>query len=404
MSGTASALTLGLPQPGGTLAPYTLGGPHGYPLPPHPPGARRAFAAAHVVADPLADNTPGAPAALDWDATLAFRRHLWQHGLGVAEAMDTAQRGMGLGWPAARELIARTAAEAAAGGHLLAAGAGTDQLGEPAPSGAELGGNGRRAALDAVTAAYEEQVSWVEEQGAQVVLMASRRLADVARCADDYANVYGRILGQVSRPVILHWLGPMFDPSLAGYWGSHDPDEATRCVLALIRDHAPRIDGIKISLLDAGREIALRRALPAGVRLYTGDDFNYPELIRGDEHGHSDALLGVFDPIAPAAAAALSALDDGDTDRYGTVLAPTLPLARHLFAAPTCHYKTGVVFLAWLAGHQAHFAMVGGVQSARSLPHLARLLMLADGAGLLPDPELAAHRMRTLLAVAGIIA
>jgi Protein of unknown function (DUF993) len=404
MNGTASSLTLGLPRPGGAFAPYTLGTPHGHPLPPHPPGARRAFAAAHVVADPLADNTPGAPAVLDWDATLAFRRHLWRHGLGVAEAMDTAQRGMGLGWPVARELVARAAAEAAAGGHPMAAGAGTDQLSEPAPSGAELDGDGRRAALDAVTAAYEEQVSWVEEQGAQVVLMASRRLAAVARCADDYADVYGRILGQVSRPVILHWLGPMFDPALAGYWGSRDLDEATGHVLALIRDHAPRVDGIKISLLDAGREIALRRALPAGVRLYTGDDFNYPELIRGDEHGHSDALLGVFDPIAPAAAAALSALDDGDTDRYDAVLAPTLPLARHLFAAPTYHYKTGVVFLAWLAGHQDHFAMVGGAQSARSLPHLARLLILADSAGLLPDPGLAAHRMRTLLAVAGMTA
>ncbi|MFE6745080.1 dihydrodipicolinate synthase family protein [Kitasatospora purpeofusca] len=359
-------------------------------LPPatEPPTGRVVYAAAHVVADPLGDNAPGAPAAVDWDTTLAFRRHLWSLGLGVADAMDTAQRGMGLDWPATRELITRSGAEARAAGGLLACGAGTDQL---APG---------THTLDAVTAAYEEQLDVVEAAGARPILMASRALAAAARGPEDYLGVYGGIIGRAEQPVILHWLGEMFDPALAGYWGSTDLDAATATVLELVREHADRIDGIKVSLLDAGREVALRRALPAGVRLYTGDDFHYPELIRGDEHGHSDALLGVFDPIAPVAAAALHALDAGDLDRYDALFAPTLPLARHLFAAPTYHYKTGIVLLAWLAGHQDHFTMVGGAQSGRSVPHLVELFRLADAAGILPDPELAADRMRRYLAVA----
>ncbi|MFD7416719.1 dihydrodipicolinate synthase family protein [Kitasatospora purpeofusca] len=352
------------------------------------PTGRVVYAAAHVVADPLGDNAPGAPAAVDWDTTLAFRRHLWSLGLGVADAMDTAQRGMGLDWPATRELITRSGAEARATGGLLACGAGTDQL---APG---------THTLDTVTAAYEEQLDVVESAGARPILMASRALAAAARGPEDYLRVYGRIIGQAERPVILHWLGEMFDPALSGYWGSTDLDAATATVLELIGEHADRVDGIKVSLLDADREVALRRALPAGVRLYTGDDFHYPELIRGDEHGHSDALLGVFDPIAPVAAAALHALDAGDLDRYDALFAPTLPLARHLFAAPTYHYKTGIVLLAWLAGHQDHFTMVGGAQSGRSVPHLVELFRLADAAGVLPDPELAADRMRRFLAVA----
>ncbi|WP_030396525.1 dihydrodipicolinate synthase family protein [Kitasatospora purpeofusca] len=353
-----------------------------------PPTGRVVYAAAHVVADPLGDNAPGAPAAVDWDTTLAFRRHLWSLGLGVADAMDTAQRGMGLDWPATRELITRSGAEARAAGGLLACGAGTDQL---APG---------THTLPTVTAAYEEQLDVVEAAGARPILMASRALAAAARGPEDYLSVYGRIIGRAEQPVILHWLGEMFDPALAGYWGSTDLDAATATVLELIEEHADRIDGIKVSLLDADREVALRRALPAGVRLYTGDDFHYPELIRGDEHGHSDALLGVFDPIAPVAAAALHALDAGDLDRYEALFAPTLPLARHLFAAPTFHYKTGIVLLAWLAGHQDHFTMVGGAQSGRSVPHLVELFRLADAAGILPDPELAADRMRRYLAVA----
>ncbi|RJL31769.1 dihydrodipicolinate synthase family protein [Bailinhaonella thermotolerans] len=384
--------TLRLPYGDGGLRPYTTGEPREFARPSGEPRSRVVYAAAHVVADPLADNTPGAPAVLDWDATLAFRRHLWSYGLRVAEAMDTAQRGMGLDWAATRELIERGAAEAAACGGGIACGVGTDQL---AP------GTGT---LDDVIAAYEEQLAVVEAAGADVILMASRRLAAVARGPEDYAEVYGRLLGQVSRPVILHWLGPMFDPALDGYWGSGDLDEATGHVVALIGEHAGKIAGIKVSLLDAGREIALRRRLPAGVKLFTGDDFNYPELIRGDERGHSDALLGVFDPIAPAAAAALAALDAGDISAYDAIFEPTLPLARKVFEAPTFNYKTGVVFLAWLAGHQDHFRMVSGLESARSLPHLAELFRLADAAGLLPDPDLAAARMRALLAVAGVSA
>ncbi|GAA0805259.1 DUF993 family protein [Spirilliplanes yamanashiensis] len=358
------------------------------------PGAaftgRVAYAAAHVVADPAAENVPGAPAALDWDATLAFRRHLWSHGFGVAEAMDTAQRGMGLDWPAARELIRRSAREAAAAGGTVVAGVATDQL----PAGP--------ATLDEIRKAYHEQLADVQEAGAGPVLMCSRHLAAAARSAGDYLDVYGRLLDEADAPVVLHWLGPAFDPLLAGYWGADDPARAADTVLELIAAHPGRVDGVKLSLLDEGFEVALRRRLPAGVRMYTGDDFNYPALIRGDDHGHSEALLGVFAAIAPPAAAALRALDAGDTAAYDRILAPTLPLARHLFGTPTFYYKTGVVFLAWLAGHQEHFTMVGGLQSGRSPAHLGRLLRLADAAGLLPDAGLAAHRARAFFTTAGV--
>ncbi|MEU8686168.1 dihydrodipicolinate synthase family protein [Streptomyces sp. NPDC048611] len=360
-----------------------------HPAPPPSLRSRTVLVAAHVVADPRADTGADGPAAVDWDATLAFRRHLWSHGLGVAEAMDTAQRGAGLDWGAAAELIRRSATEARAAGGLLVCGTGTDQL--PAHG----------ASLADVRGAYEEQLAAVEATGARAVLMASRQLAAAATGPEDYRNVYGHLLRQTTRPVILHWLGPVFDPALAGYWGSHDPDAATETLLALIADHPGAVDGVKVSLLDAGREVALRRRLPPAVRCYTGDDFHYPELIAGDGHGFSHALLGVFGPLAPLAAAAVRRLDAGDTAGFRAVLDPTVPLARHLFAAPTRHYKTGVVLLAWLAGHQPHFTMVGGLQSARSLPHLRRAHELADALGLFPDPELAAHRMRTLLAVYG---
>ncbi|MEC4021018.1 dihydrodipicolinate synthase family protein [Streptomyces sp. H27-D2] len=352
--------------------------------------SRTVFAAAHVVADPLADTTPDGPAAIDWDATLAFRRHLWSHGLGVAEAMDTAQRGMGLDWPGAAELIRRSAAEAKAVGGRIACGVGTDQLTAPA------------ATLAEVTAAYEEQLALVEATGAQAVLMASRALAALAKGPDDYLEVYGRLLRQAGRPVVLHWLGPMFDPALAGYWGSDDLDTATGAFLDVVAAHPDKVGGVKVSLLDAGREIALRRRLPDGVRCYTGDDFNYPELIAGDEHGYSHALLGVFDPLGPLAAEAVRVLDTGDTAGFRAVLDPTVELSRHLFAAPTRFYKTGVVLLAWLAGHQRHFTMLGGLQSARSLPHLARAYELADGLGLFPDPGRAEARMKGLLGVYGV--
>lgn len=360
-----------------------------YP-PSSPPTTRVAYAAAHVVADPFADNAPSAPAAIDWDTTLAFRRHLWSYGFGVADAMDTAQRGMGLGWAATQELIRRSAAEARACGGAIAVGAGTDHLG---PEGATLAG---------VIAGYEQQVAVAEDAGARVILMASRLLAGVARGPDDYEEVYGRVLDQVTAPVILHWLGPMFDPALVGYWGNADVGEATETFLAVIKQNADHIDGVKVSLLDAGHEVQLRRALPAGVRMYTGDDFNYPELIRGDEHGHSDALLGILAAIAPVAAQALQALDRADLAAYDRTLAPTLALARHVFGAPTFYYKTGIAFLAWLAGLQPGFVMVGGLQSGRSVLHLSQTFRLADAAGLLPDPELAVARMRALLAVAGV--
>jgi hypothetical protein len=353
-----------------------------------PARTRLAFAAAHVVADPLGDNSPGAPAVIDWEHTLEFRRHLWSLGLSVAEAMDTAQRGMGLDWAATQELIRRSAAEAPDG--RIAVGAGTDQL---------AAGN---HSLEAVTAAYEEQLAVAEDAGAQPILMASRALCAAASGPDDYRKVYDHLLGQSRRPVILHWLGSMFDPALDGYWGSDSLDTAADVVIELINDNANKVDGIKVSVLDASREVALRNRLPEGVRLYTGDDFNYPELIRGDDNRYSDALLGIFAAIAPAAAAALKALDDGDLDTYERVFAPTVPLARQIFSAPTYYYKTGIAFLAWLNGYQPGFTMVGGLQTGRSLPHLAETFRLADQAGVLTNPELAVDRFRQMLRVSGI--
>jgi hypothetical protein len=388
---------LDLPGPDGALHRHRLTGRAPVVPPPGAPRGRVALAAAHVVPDALADVEPGDPACLDWEATLALRRRLWGLGLGVAEAMDTAQRGMGLDWAAARELIARSAAEAAACGGRIAAGAGTDHLPFPPGTAPEP-----RAALEAVRAAYAEQCAFVEGRGAQVVLMASRALCAVARGPEDYAAVYGEVLAGLRRPAILHWLGEAFDPALAGYWGAADPEAAAESCLAIVRAHAARIDGIKISLLDARREEGFRARLPAGVRLYTGDDFHYPQLIAGDGRRHSDALLGIFDAIAPVASAALHALDRGDRAAYDALLAPTVPLSRHIFRAPTHRYKTGLAFLAYVCGLQPHFRMVGGQESARSLPHLAQCLRLADAAGLLPDPEVACARMRRLLALAGV--
>ncbi len=380
-----------LPRADGACVPYVPGQPGPFPESAAPPRSRVAYAAAHVVCDPLIASA-ASPAHLDWEATLAYRRHLWKLGLAVAEAMDTAQRGMGLDWTVSRELIRRSVAEARACGGSIACGAGTDQL-VPTP----------HLTLADVQAAYEEQCEFIEGQGGRIILMASRALAACAQSPDDYLRVYERILSQVAQPVILHWLGDMFDPALAGYWGERDLDAAMEVCLDLIRRNAAKIDGIKLSLLDARREVALRRRLPEGVRLYSGDDFNYPELIRGDEQGYSHALLGIFDAIAPAAAAALQALDAGDMGRYEALLAPTVTLSRHIFQAPTYYYKTGVVFLTYLNGHQSHFRMVAGMESARSIVHLAELFVLADKAGLLRDPELAIERMRRVLAVAGII-
>jgi hypothetical protein len=384
--------TLTLPRADGTLASYTLSGRAPIEAPDGPITSRIGMAAVHVVADPRAPINPTLEVALDWDATLAFRRHVWSLGLAVAEAMDTAQRGMGFEWATARDLIKRTMAESrTVPGAVVASGAGTDHL-EAGP----------RVTIADVEAAYEEQCAWIEGCGGRIILMASRALAACAKSPDDYVKVYGRILGQAREPVIVHWLGEMFDPALAGYWGSHDRDRQVETLLAIVNEYAPKIDGVKISLLDQQREIAMRRRFPTGVRMYTGDDFDYPTTIAGDAHGHSDALLGIFDVIAPAASAALHALDRGDRGEFERILAPTLTLSRHVFGAPTRFYKTGVVFAAYLNGHQAHFRMVGGLESARSIAHLGEQFRLMDAAGLLRDPELAAARMRRVLAVAGI--
>jgi hypothetical protein len=369
---------------------HTLGEPGNYDRPSKPLSSRRAFAAAHVVADPLAENTPASGAHIDWDATMAFRRHLWSWGLPVAEAMDTAQRGMGLDWAATKELITRSLAEANAEGGEIACGANTDQL----PDGA--------VPTARIIEAYQEQTELIEGLGGQAVVMASRHLASAATGPDDYRQTYAEVLGNISRTAIVHWLGDMFDPALAGYWGSADMDQACDYFIDIITDNAAKVDGVKISLLDKEREIELRRRLPQGVRMYTGDDFDYPTTIMGDGERHSDAFLGAFDLIAPAASSAIQALDEDEIEQFVKILAPTLPLSRHVFSTPTYYYKTGVVFMAYLGGHQDHFRMINGLESARSIVHLSRQLVLADQAGLLPDPDLAAHRMGLVLELAGI--
>lgn len=383
--------TITLPNGDGALEAYTLGAPRDFPKA-TPPFPRVALAAAHVVADARAEQDPWLDAKVDWDRTIAFRKYLWSLGLGVAEAMDTAQRGMGLDWVAAQELIRRSLdAMKDVPGAVMASGAGTDHL-APGPD----------VTVDDVIRAYEEQCEAVEKMGGRIILMASRALAKAAKSPADYERVYNRILGQVAQPVIIHWLGEMFDPALEGYWGNHDHMAAMETALAVIHANAAKVDGVKISLLDDKKEILMRRRLPKGVRMYTGDDFNYAELIAGDEHGYSDALLGIFDPIAPAVGGALASLQRNDLTTFHDILAPTVPLSRHIFKAPTRFYKTGVVFMAWLNGHQDHFVMVGGQQSARSIRHFSELFRLADKAGLLRDPEMAAGRMRQLLAVHGI--
>lgn len=379
-----------IPLEDGSLIVHSLGEPAHFERPTGPLQSRRAFAAVHVVADPRAENTPASGANIDWDATMAFRRHLWSWGLAVADAMDTAQRGMGLDWPNTSELIVRSLQEAKAEGGDIACGANTDQL----PEGP--------ASRERIVDAYHEQVDLIESNGGQPVVMASRHLAAAASGPDDYRQVYSEVLGHVSRKAIVHWLGDMFDPALAGYWGSRDLDEASDCFISVLEENAARIDGVKLSLLDRDREIDLRRRLPEGLRMYTGDDFDYPTTIRGDGDRHSDAFLGAFDLIAPAASSAIQALDDGEMEQFDKILAPTLPLSRHVFSHPTYYYKTGVVFMAYLSGHQDHFRMVNGLESARSIVHLSRQLTLADQAGLLPDPDLAAHRMRSVLELAGI--
>ena len=383
---------LSLPTEDGGTEAYRLAGA---PVPPPPPGLvfpRIAYAAAHVVADPRRMGDPWRTPAIDWDATIGFRRHLWSLGFRNAEAMDTSQRGMGLNWPAAAELIDRSLAAArATPGADLACGAGTDQL-DPAEA----------RSLDDVIRAYETQMEHVERHGGRIVLMASRALVRVARGPEDYLAVYDRLLRAARQPIILHWLGEMFDAALTGYWGSRSVPAAMDTCLGLIERNRTKVDGIKISLLERSYEEDMRARLPGGVKMYTGDDFNYPALIAGDGARHSHALLGIFDPIAPVAAAALARLGAGDRAGYDALMAPTVPLSRKIFEAPTQYYKAGVVFLAWLNGFQDHFVMVGGMQSARGILHYAEVFRLADRAGLLRDPALAAARMRALCAQHGI--
>ncbi len=398
-----SSRTLTLPDQHGHLISYTLGVPSTFPSKAPPPHSRVVYTAAHIVANPLAADDAAPLDRIDWEATLAHRDRLWDLGFGVAEAMDTAQRGMGLDWEMARELIRLSAARARERGALIASGAGTDHLAAT-----------ESATLDAIVQAYCEQCAFVESTGSGIILMASRALARRARGPADYLAVYRRVLANVQSPVIIHWLGPMFDPALVGYWGADSWPMALESCLAVLYAESDKISGIKLSMLHADYEIEMRRRLPAGMRMFTGDDFNFPSLIRGDvsgdqiptqttdQHSYSDALLGVLDGIAPIAAAAMAALDVGDANRFMELLSPTLPLGRHLFGAPTQYYKTGLTLLAFLNGYQSHFRMVGGQESARSILHLAQVLRLADGAGLLVDPDMAASRMRHILALAGI--
>jgi hypothetical protein len=393
----SSSLSLKLPNADRSLQTYRLAASRRFPAKLEGTLNRVAFSAVHVVADPLADVDPFLSAAVDWDRTIAFREHIWDLGLGVAEAMDTAQRGMGLDWPTSLELIQRSVAASKAhgdktrGNALVFSGAGTDHL------AAEDAKN-----LDDVIRAYEEQIAAVEKAGGRIILMASRALARLGRNADDYAKVYDRVLSQVREPVIIHWLGDMFDPALSGYWGTADLDIAMDTAVGIINAHAAKVDGVKVSLLNKSREIDMRRRLDKNIKMYTGDDFNYAELIAGDAQGFSHALLGIFDAIAPAASYALSRLAAGDEAGFHDVLGPTVPLSRHIFKSPTRFYKTGIVFMAYLNGHQDHFTMVGGQESARSTLHLTELFRLADKAGLLSNPELATRRMRTVLASRGV--
>lgn len=383
-----------LPTYDGTLEHYTLTGDPLTPRAPEVPLTRTAFAAAHVISDPLAERNPwDTHPAVDWDATLAFRQGLWDQGLGLAEAMDTAQRGMGVDWETALDLIRRTmeAARAHPSKPRVACGAGTDHK-----SAHDL------ADADAIVSAYAEQMEAIESAGGQIILMATRALPAIGADAETYGRVYERLLSQAAEPVILHWLGEMFDPALAGYWGTGDVAEATETVLDLIARNAAKVDGIKISLLDQAHEDAFRARLPEGVRLYTGDDFNYAPLIEGDGTHHSHALLGIFAAIAPAASQALEALAKGDRDGYHALFAPTVPLSREIFKAPTRFYKAGIAFLSWLNGTQEHFVMPAGFQSSREITHYAEVFRLADRARLLTRPDLAAARMRTLLALHGI--
>ncbi|NJC73428.1 dihydrodipicolinate synthase family protein [Planosporangium thailandense] len=380
-----------LPRSDGTFYTRRLNAPAVLPTSAHPATSRVAYAAAHVVADPLRACAGDSEARIDWDATLAVRRRLWGLGLGVAEAMDTAQRGMGLSWGAVQRLVRESLSEASTVGADVVVGVSTDQL--PA---------GERPDVATVLQAYREQIGYVESHGGRAVVMASRHLAAAAAGPDDYQKVYSTLLAEAARPVVLHWLGEAFDPALRGYWGSTDFEKAADVVLGIINDHPDKVAGIKMSLLDADKEVEVRRRLPSGVRLFTGDDYNYVDLIAGDGVHHSDALLGAFALIAPYASAALAALDADDVPGFRGILSPTLGLSRLVFEAPTYYYKVGVVWLAYLTGAQNHFRMIGGLESGRSVLHLVEVFEHADDLGLFPDPDLAAARMAAVLQLNGV--
>ena len=388
----------------GALSAVELNESAGYSQPDGPLRSRVAYAAAHVVPKTWADNTPGQPAEVDWDATLDFRRAVYSWGLGVADAMATAQRNMGLDAAATSELISRSAQVAREEGGSVVVGVNTDHV--------EVD----RISIDEVIDAYKEQLHFTEEQGAGPVLMASRHLARVAESADDYRRVYREVLQSATVPVVLHWLGTAFDPELEGYFGAPDWLDASAVLVDIIEENVDKVAGVKMSLLDAASEVSVRERLPEGVRMFTGDDFNYvgliggadvpeatqPERNPGSPRQHSDALLGAFAAITPVASAAIQALDAGDPARYLEILGPTEELSRQVFAAPTFYYKTGVAFLSWLNGHQPAFQMVGGLHSARSLPHLSRIVELANSALALEKPELAAIRWHGMLRHNGI--
>ncbi len=381
-------MNIQLPDPQGKFTRYVL---TGEPIPVKgivPDPVRTVFSAAHVVADAWSANDPSGRAAIDWDRTLEFRQYLADLGLGIAEAMDTAQRGMGLDWSGALELIERT--RKSLPDALVFNGCGTDHLEHATVKN-----------LDQVRAAYLEQVEAIQAVGGRIILMASRALVRAANSRQDYVDMYSQVMSACDQPVILHWLGEMFDPALAGYWGSDCFADNLETCIEVIRANESKVDGIKISLLDKDKEIEMRRRLPASVKMYTGDDFNYPELIQGDDQGYSHALLGIFDPLAPAAAHAVNLLGKGDVEGFRRVLDPTVPLARLIFRSPTQYYKTGVVFLAWLNGFQDHFVMLGGAQAMRPLPYFVDVFKLADSCGLLRNPDLAVHRMQQLLSMYG---
>lgn len=380
-----------LPRSDGSVSPYTIKGNAPFQVPSGPLQSRKVYAAAHVVCNPVSDHSVNNLPLIDWEHTLQYRRYLWSLGLSVAEAMDTAQRGMGLDWETSKELIRQSIAEAKTVGGEIACGAGTDQL-----------TSYDNITLHDVEETYIEQCDFIESHGGRVILMASRALAALAKGPDDYFQVYEKVLSHVKKPVILHWLGEVFDPHLPAYWGYKDQESAMKSCLDIISSLSEKIDGIKISLLEPEIEIKMRNLLPQGVRMYTGDDFHYHTLIRGDQDGYSDALLGIFNAIAPAAAAAIHALDQNDVQTYNQIMEPTVALSRHIFKKPTYYYKTGIVFMAYLNGHQPHFRMVAGQESARSILHLSELFKLADQAHLISDPELALHRMKLVLELSGI--